>query len=473
MEKSIIRAEGLKAVVDEIVDRIGTVKTEIDDVQTDVSTLTTRFDNVYTKTETDNRISDISQIYTTPTWGSANDNFNANCFVFDSNIVNVDVAGTFTIKVGASASGMVSTPVYLSLRDDNHGEFAKSTNAIVQSDNAGKYVTFYFEPVSLPAWFKMYFVDASGTAKDFRTACVSNTRVGITTWYGNSKYRTDICPAIGVNVTSGLSSESDQNDYLQEDITTTRDVGNVPAGAVFAKGTTLNKLLTDILAYQAPAFTLLRITTSSTSYTDSASVFCSSETLAIPYLRHGETNTDNVKDGTIAININGTTLTRSAISTEQIEISSSFDCTRNKSQWYAKLTGTNSLDGPMTSKELVLTAYMPVYCFVSPSQEESSVSGGLVTATAESVAYAGGETISKTETFTKGSAWCVALPSHMTMESIGTKADYSSGLERTSTTAYTLTRTVNGIADVPYTVYLLPIDTAQENLNVVIVTKAI
>lgn len=224
-----------------------------------------------------------------------------------------------------------------------------------------------------------------------------------------------------------------------------------------------------------PTFQQLRIigTLESEYYTENTNVFCSSTALAIPYIKHGETNVDMIKEGTITININGDKLKRAATTNERIEISGSFERTINRSQWYIELTGTDVYDIDMIPKKIVLTAYMPVYCFVSPSQEESSVSGGLVEATAEIIAYTGGETIDKTCTIAKGGAWCVALPSHMTMESIGTITEFNTRNARTATTTYNLTRDVNGIKDVSYTVYLLPMKTAQNNIDVRIITKAL
>ena len=224
-----------------------------------------------------------------------------------------------------------------------------------------------------------------------------------------------------------------------------------------------------------PIFQQLRIigTGESEYYTENTNIFCSSTALAMPYIKHGETNVDMIKDGTITININGDKLKRTATANERIEISGSFERTINRSQWYIELTGTDIYNVDMKPKKIVLTAYMPVYCFVSPSQEESSVSGGLVAATAENVVYAGGETITKTCTIAKGGTWCVALPSHMKMESIGTLADFNEHKARTATTTYNLTRDVNGIKDVPYIVYLLPMKTAQKNVEVRITTKAL
>jgi hypothetical protein len=159
--------------------------------------------NVYTKTEADNRISEISQIYTTPIWGNSNDNYNTTCIVFDDNVVNVGVVSTITLKVGSKISSISSTPIYLSLRDDTHGEFAKSTNTIVQSENVTKYVTFVFEPFALPTWFRMYFVDASGNSVAFRIACAAKSSTGIKMWGGGS-YTDKSCPAVGINVASEI-----------------------------------------------------------------------------------------------------------------------------------------------------------------------------------------------------------------------------------------------------------------------------
>lgn len=260
---------------------------------------------------------------------------------------------------------------------------------------------------------------------------------------------------------------------LQRQVTVTKETGNVPVGAVYAKGTAVSTVIADILAYLRPEFQRLQVGSGSVTYNKSTDMFCDSTAISMMELKHGETNIGNIKGGVVTLNINGTETEKTAAASANVEISLSFDRTHNKAQWYVELTGTNSMGAAMTPRKVALTAYMPVYCFVSATQEESEINGSLVAATAESIVYAGGETIDKTCTIAKGGAWCVALPSHMAMTGIGTKDDFDFGTQRTATTTFSLSREVNGIADVPYTVYLLPMGTAQENLEVRITTKAV
>jgi hypothetical protein len=260
---------------------------------------------------------------------------------------------------------------------------------------------------------------------------------------------------------------------LQRQVTVTKETGNVPVGAVYAKDTAVSTVIADILAYLRPEFQRLEVGNDTVTYRQDTNMFCSSTAISLMTLKHGETNIDNIKGGVVTLNLNGTETEKTAAASSNVEISSVFDISCNKAQFYVALSGTNSLGAAMTQRKVTLTAYMPVFCFVSATQEESEISGNLVAATAESIVYVGGEAIDKTCTIANGGAWCVALPSHMAMTGIGTKDDFDFGTQRTTTTTFSLSREVNGIADVPYTVYLLPMGTAQENLEVRITTKAV
>jgi hypothetical protein len=275
------------------------------------------------------------------------------------------------------------------------------------------------------------------------------------------------------NILTGLEGDG----QLQKDVTVAAAVGKVPAGSTYSKGTPMSTIMTDILSYALPTFQRLLITDGTNTYESSANVFCSSTAIAITGVKHGETNTDYIKNKQITLNVNGTTSTVDATTMSSLlPVSSSsegaFIRTSNKASFYVSLNGTTSLNAPMSERKIVLTAYMPVYCFISPTQAESEINGAFISATSESTIYTGTHSIVKTGTFSANSAWCVALPSHLTMTGIGTEADFGFGTQKTSTTTYTATKTVNGISSVPYTIYVLPIDTAQTNLSVKITTKA-
>ena len=273
------------------------------------------------------------------------------------------------------------------------------------------------------------------------------------------------------NILTGLEGDG----QLQKDVTVATAVGKVPAGSTYSKGTPMSTIMTDILSYALPTFQRLLITDGTNSYESSANVFCSSTAIAITGVKHGETNTDYIKNKQVTLNVNGITSTVDATTMSSLLPVSSegaFTRTTNKASFYVSLNGTTSLNAPMTERKIVLTAYMPVYCFISATQTESEIKSTFSSATSETTIYTGTHSIVKTGTFSANSAWCVALPSHLTMTGIGTEADFGFGTQKTSTTTYSATKTVNGISDVPYTIYVLPIDTAQTNLSVKITTKA-
>lgn len=147
------------------------------------------------------------QTYTTYGFSNANDNFNINTIVLNDYIACVDLCNSITIRVGQNAQ--VATPIYMELSDDTTGVFATSTNSVVQSENINKFVTFFFNSVILPKWFRIRFktLDAEGnpTYTWFRTRVSiykepNGTGNGITVWYGSGSYRYDISPALGINI---------------------------------------------------------------------------------------------------------------------------------------------------------------------------------------------------------------------------------------------------------------------------------
>lgn len=265
----------------------------------------------------------------------------------------------------------------------------------------------------------------------------------------------------------------EDDSQLQQDTTADAAIGKIPVGAKYSAGTSISSIISDALSYQMPIFQQLLINDGTNNYTSNTNVFCNSTPIMLAFIKYIVSNPSYVKDGNLTLNINGTTSTIStSTSGAQMTVSGTFIRAVNKSSFYVSLDGTTSLSAPMTQKKVVLTAYMPVYCFISSAQDETTVTNAFSNATAETTVYTGTHSIVKTGTFVKGGAWCVALPSHLGMTGIGTEADFGFGTQKTSTTTYSVTKNVNGISSVPYTIYMLPIDTAQTNLSVKIITKA-
>ncbi len=261
---------------------------------------------------------------------------------------------------------------------------------------------------------------------------------------------------------------------LQDDVTATAAVGKVPSGAKFTAGTTASDILTAMLSYEAPSFSTLTVHTSAgDTWTASAGIFCGSEAKTVDYIKFSMANPGSVKDGKVTATVGGTAIaTTTDKAGQQVAVSKTFDTSTNKASLSVSLSGTSTLGASIPAKTVTVTAYMPVYCFIAAAQDEATVKSGLAAATAETTVYTGTHTIDKTGTFAAGGAWCVALPGHLAMTGIGTVADFGFGTQKTATTTVSATRTVNGIADVAYTVYLLPMGTAQASLPVRITTKA-
>lgn len=263
-------------------------------------------------------------------------------------------------------------------------------------------------------------------------------------------------------------------DKLASDLKATTTVGKVNTGSTFAEGTDVRDVLKAILAFDTPTFASLVISDSATTYNANTNMFCNSAELRVATISHSETNVDSIKNKQITLNVNGTTSTETASATSvALTKSAIFNRSTNKAKFTVSLNGTNTLGAAMAGRSVTLTAYMPVYTFVSDTQDASAIKTALASATAKPTVYTGAHTIDETQTFKAGGCWCVALPSHMGMSGIGTVADFGFGTQKTTTTTVTGTRTVNGIANVSYTVYLLPMGTAQTNLAVRITTKAI
>jgi hypothetical protein len=272
-------------------------------------------------------------------------------------------------------------------------------------------------------------------------------------------------------VIDGLEDDA----QLTAELTTSATVGKVPAGSKYDAGTPVSSIINDIFNYATPTFATLNIlmNDSGSPITNSQNMFCNSVAMTLKSVIHKETNVSSIKGGTVTLNINGTTQTVSAASTEtSVSDTSTFNRSTNKASFYVRLTGTSSLSSAMTQKQLTLTAYMPVYCYTVTDQTDDTVKTGLTNATNMSTVYAGTHTITQTSTFVAGGAWCVALPSHLKMTKIGTAADFDFGTYKTTVPTVSSTRTVNGISNVPYTIYRFDMGTSQTNLSMRIDTAA-
>lgn len=269
------------------------------------------------------------------------------------------------------------------------------------------------------------------------------------------------------------AEELEQADVLQEKLTATASVGKVSSGSSFEAGTNVRDIVNAILAFNTPTFASLAINDGSKDYTANATMFCSSDEIRVATIKHNETNVASIKGGKVTLNLNGTKSEENASATSvALTKSAIFTRTANKASFYAELTGTNTLGAAMSARRVTLTAYMPVYAFVTTAQDDATIKGAFASATNEGTVYTATHTIDKTATFVAGGAWCVALPSHLAMSGMGTVADFGFGTQKTEVPTISATRTVNGIADVPYTIYVLGMGTAQTSLPVRIITKA-
>lgn len=259
---------------------------------------------------------------------------------------------------------------------------------------------------------------------------------------------------------------------LQNATTVAAQVGKVPAGAKYDANTPVSSIIADILAFATPAFSTLAINDGTKDYSANTNVFCDSEAMRFQAIKHAESNVGSIK-GKVSLNINGTksdqtpSATVASVTTEKV-----FTRSTNKASFFVELTGTNTLSAAIPTKRVTLTAYMPVYTFITTAQDEATVKAGLAAATAETTVYTSSHTIDKTITVKAGGAWCVALPSHLGVTGMGTVADFGFKTEDHNPKSISATRTVNGIASVSYTVYLFPQEKDQTDLKVRIITKS-
>lgn len=112
-------------------------------------------------------------------------------------VQKIPILRSITIKIAADASD--TNPIGITLTDKTHNIiFGKSNNYITQADNKNKFVTWYFDYVTIPSGqlnilFKnkkdeLRYCRLHAAAKSENVTCVNND-----VEYNN------ICPALGIN----------------------------------------------------------------------------------------------------------------------------------------------------------------------------------------------------------------------------------------------------------------------------------
>lgn len=265
---------------------------------------------------------------------------------------------------------------------------------------------------------------------------------------------------------------SEVQDKLTSDVKATASVGKVQNGSVFSEGTAVRDIVVAMLSFETPAFASLAVSDGTTTYSASKNIFCSGTPISFKTISHSETNVDSIKGKQIKLNINGTEITKGASSSvASVARTDTFSIAKNKATYRITASGTNTLNAPMTSRSIVITAYMPVYTYVCDTHDEATITGALASAVAKGSIYIGDNTITEKLSFKAGGCWCVALPSHLDANGVGTPDDFQFGQQFKRQISYSARRSVNGIADVDYVVHVWVCDTAQENIDIQLKTK--
>ena len=158
----------------------------------------------YTNTEVDNKLGNIIE----NTWCTkelvncpGNDDSNklyVGRIDIPKNISNINYFTTITIRLAKDATS--SNSLKIRILDSKDNFIADSNNYIIQSDNTNKYVTWYFDPITVPQnGVHIRFIDLNNKY-DFLRVHGSMDNVGITCLGMDLQIYT-MCPAIGFNVT--------------------------------------------------------------------------------------------------------------------------------------------------------------------------------------------------------------------------------------------------------------------------------
>lgn len=165
------------------------------------NTISTQY---YTNTEVDNKLGNIIE----NTWCTkelinyTENNDSHKLYVgridIPKNISNINYFTTITIRLAKDATSSNSLKIRVLDSEDNF--IADSSNYIIQSNNTNKYVTWYFDPITVPQnGVHIRFIDLNNKY-DFLRVHGSMDNVGITCLGMDLQVYT-MCPAIGFNVT--------------------------------------------------------------------------------------------------------------------------------------------------------------------------------------------------------------------------------------------------------------------------------
>lgn len=209
----------LKTANTDINDNIKTIKTDINTNKNNINTnkedikyikgtiehiTDTMSTQYYTNTEVDNKLGNIIE----NTWCTkelinctGNDDSHklyVGRIDIPKNISNINYFTTITIRLAKDATSSNSLKIRILDSEDNF--IADSNNYIIQSDNTNKYVTWYFDPITVPQnGVHVRFIDLNNKY-DFLRVHGSMDNVGITCLGMDLQIYT-MCPAIGFNVT--------------------------------------------------------------------------------------------------------------------------------------------------------------------------------------------------------------------------------------------------------------------------------
>lgn len=112
-------------------------------------------------------------------------------------IQKIPIIRSITIKISETAGN--ETPTYIVLTDKTQKVFiGKSKNSIVQTENRGKFVTWYFDYLSIPSGqLDILFTDEKNELSPCRLHAAVKVE-GVVCVNNNVEYN-NICPALGIN----------------------------------------------------------------------------------------------------------------------------------------------------------------------------------------------------------------------------------------------------------------------------------
>ena len=158
----------------------------------------------YTNTEVDNKLGNIIEnTWCTKELINCTGNYDSHKLYvgridIPKNISNINYFTTITIRLAKDATSSNSLKIRILDYEDNF--IADSSNYIIQSNNTNKYVTWYFDPITVPQnGVHIRFIDLNNKY-DFLRVHGSMDNVGITCLGMDLQVYT-MCPAIGFNVT--------------------------------------------------------------------------------------------------------------------------------------------------------------------------------------------------------------------------------------------------------------------------------